>query len=140
MTDDDILAIATTLIFDHTHLAGESRADGIANVDLEVDTFVLPTPTTTKIGSHHTTGSGHVKMAEVYSERIGKFCSLVCVSIIPVIIKFSRRRLDVFAVDEVLQCKCIHSFHLPVYGSLTRKQVLGSYRLGRHEKKSSKCY
>ena len=89
MTDDDIFAITASLITHNAHLATESSADGIANIDFDVQTFVLasPTGTITEITCHHTAWSGHTKTAQVNPIGFGKFGCAVCIFIIPAFIK-----------------------------------------------------
>ena len=54
VADDDILAVASWLVFHDTHLAAEGSADGVAYIDLDVEALVLASPTGTEVRSDDT--------------------------------------------------------------------------------------
>ena len=91
MTNDDVLAVASAFIFHYTHLAAERCADGIADIDLDVQSFVLAAPAGTEVACHHAAGCGHTEMAKIYAERVGHLSGTMGVAIGPIVVELCCR-------------------------------------------------
>ena len=60
-----IVAIAFCFVSYDADLARECSADGVADIDFDVETFVLTSPTRAEVGGYHTAWCRHAEIAEV---------------------------------------------------------------------------
>ena len=68
VADNYILTITLRLVLNDTDLTAECSADGIANVDLDVETLVLASPTRTEVRCNYTAISWHMETSQINTE------------------------------------------------------------------------
>ena len=65
MTDDDVFSVACCLVAHYAYFAAEGCADGVADVDFDVESFVLTSPAWSVVAGDDAACCGHVVAAEV---------------------------------------------------------------------------
>ena len=118
MTDDHIFAIALGLVFHNADLTAESGTDGIADIDLDVKSLVLASPTGTEVGCHHAARRRHAETTEVDAERVGQGSLAMGIYVVPVLIEIGRGVLKFLADNQPLKDDGVNGFHLTVDGGL----------------------
>ena len=83
MTDYDILAIAAGLVSHDAHLAGEGCADGVADIDFNVQTLVHAAPAGTEVARHDAARCRHAEVAKVDGIFVRKLSFAVSVLVVP---------------------------------------------------------
>jgi hypothetical protein len=86
---------------------------------------VLASPTGTEVRGDDTTGSRHTETTQVDGGLIGKGrTAIVGQLVVPLFIEVTCRILENFLLNQSVENYGVNSFHFPVYGSLTRQQIL----------------
>ena len=141
MAYHDILAVAATLVAHDAHLAREGCAYGVADVHLDVETFVLASPTRTEVAGDDAACGRHREVTKVDIECFGQLCGAVCVLVVPVCIEVCCGRFEFFAHGDVAKHNCVDGCHLTVYRCLACKKVLcvGGCRSNGEQHRYCKC-
>ena len=105
VTNNDILAITSTLIFHDTYLTIKGSHDSIADINLQVKTVVHSSPTGTERRSYLCTRSRHMESGQVDCISFGNNSVSVSmyILVIPVRIKTKGRIFGLFGTDLLLQ-------------------------------------
>ena len=133
MAYDHKVAVASGFVAYDTYLTGECGADGVADIDLDVQSLVLASPAGTEVRGEHAALRGHVEIAQVDAEGIGHGGGPVCEMVLPVLIEVGCWRFHLLILDEPDKCDGVDGLHLTVNGCLTCQQVLSHGRdCGQH--------
>ena len=125
VADDDILAVASWLVFHDTYLTTEGSADGVAYIDLDVEALVLASPAGTEVRGDHAAISRHAETAQVDGGLIGQNATrVVSQLIVPLIIEVACGILQHLLFDQSVEHYRVNSLHLTVNGSLTSQKIL----------------
>lgn len=104
VANDHVFAIALRLIAYDTHLTGKCSTDGVANVHLDIQSFVLTAPTGTEIRGDDAAVGWHAEVSQVDAERVGQLCCLMGIAVVPIVVEVGCGRLVNFVVEHALQC------------------------------------
>ena len=134
MADNDITAIAFTLIINNTNLTTKSSTNGVTNINLDVCTIMvaMESLTITVVTGHQTAVCRHMETTQIYLVFVWHLYTIVsCVYIIPLRIqRRSWRLLGFFVLEQTNNRKTVYCTHLLIHGSHTCQFVLCYTRSG----------
>ena len=143
MTYDNILAIASSVILDYTHLAIKRTDNGVTDIDLDIDSLVVASESRaiTEVRGNDTAGCGHGKATKVDAEFFRQLAVGITMYAfrIPRSIEFVRFVIHHFAtVEHTTDGHAVNGSHTTVNGSLTGNEVLGTDTAGNYDKSKDK--
>ena len=87
VADNYILTISSWLVFHDADLTTESSTDGVADINLDVKTFMLTSPTSSEVRGEYAAICWHMETSQIDTERIWESCLAMCIDIVPVLIE-----------------------------------------------------
>ena len=125
VADNHVFAVASWFVFHDTHLTAESSADGITDIYLDVDTFVLTSPAGTEVRGYHAAGGRHAETTQIDGCLIGQWiAAIVGQFVVPLIIDITCGILEHFLFNKSIEYYGVNSLHFAVNGSLTSQKIL----------------